>query len=31
MLALAVYYFFDAAKEDDWEPLGAGHGQRGTP
>ena len=21
MLALAVYYFFDAAKEDDWEPL----------
>jgi hypothetical protein len=21
MLALATYYFFDAAKEDDWEPL----------
>jgi len=21
MLALAVYYFFDAASEDDWEPL----------
>lgn len=21
MLALAVYYFFDAAKEDDWEPV----------
>ncbi|MDE2299652.1 MAG: zinc dependent phospholipase C family protein, partial [Burkholderiales bacterium] len=21
MLALKVYYFFDAAKEDDWEPL----------
>lgn len=21
MLALAAYYFFDAAKEDDWEPL----------
>ena len=21
MLALQVYYFFDAAKEDDWEPL----------
>jgi len=21
MLALAVYYYFDAAKEDDWEPL----------
>jgi hypothetical protein len=21
MLALAVYYFFDAAKEEDWEPL----------
>ncbi|HET6938258.1 MAG TPA: hypothetical protein VFI19_06625 [Nocardioides sp.] len=21
MLAMAVYYFFDAAKEDDWEPL----------
>ena len=21
MLALAIYYFFDAAKEDDWEPL----------
>ncbi|MFB9236609.1 zinc dependent phospholipase C family protein [Plantactinospora siamensis] len=21
MLALAVFYFFDAAKEDDWEPL----------
>lgn len=21
MLALAVYYFFDAAKEDNWEPV----------
>ncbi|MDQ2842402.1 MAG: hypothetical protein M3Y72_15425, partial [Acidobacteriota bacterium] len=21
MLSLATYYFFDAAKEDDWEPL----------
>ena len=21
MLALAVYYFFDAASEDDWEPI----------
>src|SRR5580765_9120463 len=21
MLALATYYWFDAAKEDDWEPL----------
>jgi len=21
MLALAIYYFFDAASEDDWEPL----------
>lgn len=21
MLSLAVYYYFDAAKEDDWEPL----------
>jgi hypothetical protein len=21
MFALAIYYFFDAAKEDDWEPL----------
>jgi hypothetical protein len=21
MLALAVYYYFDAAKEDDWEPI----------
>ena len=29
MLALAVYYFFDAAKEDDWKPLL--HPRRGQP